>query len=351
MNNENRENIQLVFNRLYNFDEIYLVGGSVRDYILGVPIKDFDFAVPYTPVQIKAKLKESGFEKTFDIGEKFGTIGCLIQGLDIEITTFRGEQYNYLDRKPEVSYIQTIEEDIKRRDFTINALYVDREEAKLLWKFNPKDKHRVECLRDVTDQQIRAVGDPARRFKEDPLRMLRAIRFAAKYGFTITEKTFDMIIRLRVELLKVSVERWVMELDKILSLKKPNLQLLADSHLLDIMIPELSYQIDFDQNSSYHNYQLWEHTIKVVEATPCDNLNLRWAALLHDIGKPFTKIINKKGHFNYMGHEIMSAYLVNQIGYRLKWTKERTKSVSELAQHHLNDYCELRKYDNAAKKE
>lgn len=342
----NKENIELVFNHLRNFDEIYLVGGSVRDYILDVPIKDFDFAVPYTPIQIKEKLKECDIVKTFDVGEKFGTIGCDIEELPVEITTFRGEQYNFLDRKPEISYIQTIEEGIQRRDFTINSLYLDRTLTNNFFV----TEHKKQGYYDLIEHKvIRTVGDPARRFREDPLRMLRAIRFAAKYNFTIVEKTFDMIIRLRVELLKVSVERWVMELDKILSIEKPNLQLLADSHLLDIMIPELSYQIGFDQNSRYHNHQLWEHTMKVVEATPCDNLNLRWAALLHDIGKPFTKIVNKKGHSNYMGHEVMSAYLVNQIGHRLKWTKERTKNVSELTLHHLQDYCELRKYDNEGK--
>lgn len=195
---------------------------------------------------------------------------------------------------------------------------------------------------------VKTVGSPGKRFKEDPLRMPRAVRFAIKYNFKIEEKTFEMIQRLRVELLKVSVERWTQELDKILSLEKPNLQILADSCLLDIMIPELSYQIGFDQNSRYHDYELWEHTMKVVEVTPSDNL--RWAALLHDIGKPFTKTTNKKGNCNYLGHEIMSSFLIRQIGSRLKWTKERTKSVSELAEHHLNDYCELRKYDNQAKR-
>lgn len=350
----NSKNIKLLFNRLHAFEELFLVGGSIRDYILNIPIKDFDYAVPYTPKQIKEKLKQCGVEKTFDIGEKFGTIGAIIEGLDVEITCYRSEIYNLMDRKPEVSYIDSIEEDVKRRDFTINSLYLSRDEMDLItyhdgWHEMFPDKHRKQAFKDLQNGIIRTVGDSARRLKEDPLRMPRGIRFAIKYNFTIEEKTFDMIKRLRVELLKVSVERWTMELDKILSLKKPNLQVLADSHLLDIMIPELSYQIGFDQNSRYHNLELWQHTMKVVESTPCDNLNLRWAALLHDIGKPFTKTKNKKDNYNYMGHEIMSAYLVKQIGQRLKWTNERTKNVSEMCEHHLRDYCVLREYDNLGK--
>lgn len=357
----NRDDIRLVFRRLSNFEELYLVGGSIRDLLLNIPITDFDFAVPYTPKQIKEKLKECGIHSTFDVGEKFGTIGFVLCSFNVEITTFRGEQYNYLDRKPVVSYIQDIEEDVKRRDFTINSLYLSREEFKkfdslvtdsILLTFDNliKDKHRKQGVLDLINKEIRTVGDSARRFKEDPLRMLRAVRFAIKYNFTITEKTLDMIQRLRVELLKVSVERWTQELDKILFIESPNLQVLAASCLLDIMIPELSYQIGFDQNSRYHNHQLWEHTMKVVKAVPSSDLNLRWSALLHDIGKPFVKTVNKQGKYNYMGHEVMSAYLVKQIGLRLKWSKERTVFVGGLVEHHLQKYCSLKKYDDESKK-
>lgn len=353
INHQNKINIQTIFDKL-DFEELYLVGGSVRDLILGRWIKDYDFAVPYTPIKIKELLKKCGIEKTFDVGMKYGTIGCKIDDLDIEITSMRGESYNYLDRKPEVSYIQSIEEDVKRRDFTINSFYLGRNDIltlKSCYKnvvFN--DKHREEGLTDLKNRIIRTVGKPGLRFKEDPLRMLRAIRFAAQLNFKIEEKTFDMIQRMRVELLKISVERWVMELDKILSLPNPNLKILADSCLLDIMIPELSYQVGFEQNSKYHDFNLWEHTVKVVEATPYTDLNLRWAALLHDIGKPFVKTLGKQGNFNYMGHEVMSAWLVKQIGLRLKWPRERTIKISELVEHHLNDYCELKKYDKMGKK-
>jgi len=355
--NINTQNIKTLFDKL-KFEELYLVGGAVRDLILELPIKDFDFCCPYTPKQIKQKLKESGIEKTFDVGEKFGTIGCIVEGLDVEITCYRGESYNYLNRKPEVVYIDSIEEDVKRRDFTINSLYLGRDDLRFFTdKHNGSygdswciDKHRTAGTSNLMEGVIKTVGDPAKRFKEDPLRMLRAVRFAIKYNFTIAEKTFDMIKRLRVELLKVSAERWTMEMDKILSIEKPDLKILGKSDLLNIMIPELSYQIGFDQNSRYHDLTLWEHTMEVVQATPFDDLNLRWAALLHDLGKPFVKTENKKGHYNYMGHEVMSAYLVKQIGQRLKWTGERTKAVSELAEHHLRDYCKLREYDNVGKK-
>lgn len=342
-------NIILILEKLKTFDEIYLVGGAVRDLLLNLEIKDYDFCCPYTPKQIKRKLKKCGIEKTFDVGEKFGTIGFRIGELNIEITTFRGEQYNYLSRHPEVSYVDSIEEDVIRRDFTINSIYLEREKFNSKQFFNFKDKHRNEAIEDLKNKKIKTVGNPAKRFKEDPLRMLRAIRFSSQLGFSIEDKTFEMIKHMRVNLLNISVERWTQEMDKILSLPTPGLEILGESCLLDIMIPELSYQINFDQNSKYHDFKLWDHTIKVVNATPKENMLLRWAALLHDIGKPFVKTTNKKGGTNYIGHEIMSAHLTEQIGKRLKWPNNRIETVSGMVAHHLEKYCVLKEYDNMSK--
>jgi len=348
------DEVKKLFKKLNAFEELYLVGGSVRDLLLNRPVQDYDFCVPYTPSIIKEKLKECGITNTFDVGQKFGTIGCQIESLAVEITTFRGEQYNFVDRKPEVSYIDKIQEDVKRRDFTINAIYISRKEVEsndsdissLSFR---DDDGRQSKLQDLNNRVITTVGNAGLRFREDPLRMLRAIRLASQLDFTIEKKTMAMIIRMRVELLKVSRERWTQELDKLLSCEKVNFNILKESQLLSIIIPELSYQIDFDQNSNFHNLSLWEHTAKVVNAVPCDNLNLRWAGLLHDIGKPFVKVENKKGKYNYMGHELMGAFMVDRIGGNLKWSKERTKSVSDIVKTHLEEYNTLREYDHLGK--
>jgi len=358
-----------LFKKLHAFEELFLVGGSVRDLLIGRPVHDYDFCTPYTPNIIKEKLKECGITKTFDIGEKFGTIGCKVvikvlgnvppkdtvelieKEVDVEITTFRGEQYNFVNRKPDVSYIDNIEEDVKRRDFTINSLYMSRKEAETS-KGNCAiftDKHRSTGNTDLINEVIRTVGNAGKRFKEDPLRILRAIRFASQLDFTIEEKTMAMIKRMRVELLKVSRERWTQELDKLLSCEKINFDVLNDSCVLDILIPELSYQINFDQNSKYHNTDLWTHTTNVVNAVPHTNLTLRWAALLHDIGKPFVKTENKSGFYNYIGHEIMSSHLVKQISKRLNWSTSRTNDVMGIVSTHLEKYNILKEYDDKCK--
>ncbi len=349
-----------LFEKLHAFsDDLYLVGGSVRDILLERPVNDYDFATSLTPTEIKKRLIVCGITKHYTIGEKFGTIGCKVPyssicDMDVEITTFRGEQYNYVDRKPEVSYIDSIEKDVSRRDFTINALYLSRSEAEYLnnapfWSVFIKDKFRKENKEDLDSRVIRTVGKAGLRFREDPLRMLRAVRFASQLDFTIEEKTMEMIQRMRVELLKISRERWNQEMDKILSCEIVNFNVLKESCLLSIILPELSYQIDFDQNSRYHNYTLWEHTTKVVNAVPHTDLKLRWAALLHDIGKPFVQTTNKKGTTNYIGHEIMSASLVEQIGARFRWPKERTRAIQDIVATHLEGYNVLKKYDQMGK--
>jgi tRNA nucleotidyltransferase (CCA-adding enzyme) len=346
-----------LFLHLHSFcDNLYLVGGSVRDLLLNRQVSDYDFATPFVPSEIKARLAKCGITKYFEVGEKYGTIGCLIEGEKIEITTFRGEQYNYVNRKPEVSYISSIYEDVKRRDLTINAMYLSRVDAKHLldtnrseFTFNPSNKHLALCLEDLRLGVIQTVGNPGKRFKEDPLRMLRAVRFASQLNFSVEKKTMAMIQRLRVELLKVSAERWSQEMDKILSCEVVDFDTLKESCLLSIIIPELSYQIRFDQNSQYHNYQLWEHTGKVVNAVPHTKMDLRWSALLHDIGKPFVQTVNNKGNTNYMGHEKMSAALVAQIGSRLHWAKERIQFIQSTVETHQESYNILREYDQIGK--
>ncbi len=217
---------------------------------------------------------------------------------------------------------------------------------------------------DLEAGAIRAVGHPKQRFKEDPLRILRAVRFACRLGFEIEEETEKKVKKMGIYLLNISKERWMMEMDKILLSKRSGngLQLLWENELFKFIIPELQMQYNYDQNSEYHKYPLHIHTQKVVEATPVD-LNLRWAALLHDIAKPFVRTdkiivgapmlldeeIGKYTKSNYIGHEKLGADMVLRLATHLNWSNDRRDKVFELVRNHLEDDCPLREYDNMGK--
>jgi tRNA nucleotidyltransferase (CCA-adding enzyme) len=354
---------------------VYLVGGAVRDFIKGDIPKDYDFCTILNPDNIEYVVKQSG-RRAYLTGKRFGTIGCKIDGEMIEITTFRSEEYVDGSRKPEVKFVDNITEDLSRRDFTINAMAIRLDTLKLIDPFGGQE--------DLILGIIKCVGNSKQRFKEDPLRILRAIRFAARYGFGFEKMTERRIEHMAVELLKVSKERWVMELDKILMSDYviDGLDYLWEKKIFNYIIPELSLQCKYKQNSSYHNWDLEYHTELVIERCPMD-LELRWAALLHDVAKPFCRTdketdLCKCGHdrnfhdclsdgcchdmeckgckgwdnkkSNYIGHEILGAEMAEKICKYLKFSNERTNRVVDLVRNHLNDDCELRQYDNQAKK-
>lgn len=338
---------------------VYAVGGCVRDYLLSIEPKDYDFCTPATPDEIEACIKAKG-KRAYLVGKKFGTIGCKIDDEMIEITTFRSEEYEPGNRKPKVEYVKSINEDLSRRDFTINAMAIR------LTKGNIRIIDPFCGQEDLEYRLIKCVGSPKQRFKEDPLRILRAIRFAGRFSFGIEEETWKKMEKMSIHILEISKERWMMELDKILMGNNVVLSLinLWQSNLFKYMIPELELQKDYDQNSQYHKHNLLCHTSLVVEATPQD-INLRWAALLHDIAKPFVRtdkfigIDGDKEHpelnstsikSNYIGHEILGAEMVDRIATHLKWSNERREAVVKLVRTHLNDDCPLRKYDNMGKK-
>jgi len=323
---------------------VFLVGGAVRDYILGNEPKDFDFCTDAEPDEIERLVKESG-KRAYLTGKRFGTIGCKVDRQMIEITTFRTEEYEEQNRKPEVEYVKNLHQDLSRRDFTINAMAIRllKGKLKVIDNFGGQDDLKIGI--------IRAVGYPKQRFKEDPLRILRAIRFACRFDFEIEENTLKKMQKMAIHILDISKERWVMELDKILLSDNVDkgLKLLWTTNLFRFMIPELHLQLGYKQNSQYHKLNLDEHTTRVVKATPKD-INLRWSALLHDIAKPFVRTENVKGHSNYIGHADLGADMVNRIATHLKWSNERHKEVAALVKNHLNDDCPLRKYDNESKK-
>jgi len=329
--------VQGLFNK-----PVYLVGGAVRDIVLGITPKDFDFCSELTTEEVKDQLK--GLHRTYLIGERHGTVGFKV-GLEmIEITTFRTEEYEEGSRQPSVTFVSDISKDLSRRDFTVNAMAIRCDNYKLIDPFKGKE--------DLENRVLRTVGNSKTRFKEDPLRILRAIRIASKYGLVLEDKTADRIAKMSVKLLEISKERWVQELDKILSLDGVNLftglYLLWGFGVFKYIIPELQLQYNYDQNSQYHDYKLHQHTAMVVSATP-NNLNLRWAALLHDIAKPFTRTENKKGHSNYINHEVLGADMAEKLSRHLKFSNERRTYVVDLVRNHLKDDCELREYDNVGK--
>jgi tRNA nucleotidyltransferase (CCA-adding enzyme) len=326
---------------------LYLVGGAVRDSLLGKVPKDWDFTTPCLPDKVEQAIIKTG-KKPYLLGKKFGTIGFKLE-LEkdifeyVEITTFRGEKYEAANRKPEVNFIDKIEQDLTRRDFTINAMAISSK-LKLI--------DICDGQKDLKNGIIKTVGDPKIRFKEDPLRILRAIRFATSLNFTIEEKTLEKLCSMKFSLFEISRERWVMEMDKILGSKnvQQGLNLLMQCGVLGLIIPELSLQKDYDQNSPHHDFDLWLHTQKVVVNVPCDDLDLRWTALLHDIAKPFTRTENKKGHSNYVGHNILGAEMAKKVCAYLKFSNKRTDYIAEQILHHLELDSDLKIYDDNGKK-
>lgn len=318
---------------------VYLVGGAVRDLYMGLTPKDYDFATPLTPDEVEAAVRAAG-KRPYLVGKRFGTVGFKVDGEMVEVTTFRGEKYVEGSRKPEVEYLTDINQDLARRDFTINAM-ARSNSGKFIDPFDGED--------DIVEKLIRAVGTPAHRFKEDPLRMLRACRFAAQFGFFIDEDTFKSMTKLSHRILFVSKERWCMELDKLLMSDYPvmGLSYLWDSGLMKFMIPELQIQSGYDQRSRFHNLPLSEHTLAVVDKVPKD-INLRWAALLHDVGKPFAKT-DKGDRCIYVKHDMIGAEIVNHIAHYLKWSNDRTKTVHDLVLNHLLEESPLKEADDLAK--
>lgn len=307
---------------------VYLVGGSVRDSLRGAVPKDYDFCTPLLPDEVEAAVRKAG-KRPYLIGKQYGTIAFKIGDNMVEVTTFRKEQYTSGSRKPQVEFVDNITHDLSRRDFTINAMAI-REDGRVVDPFGGQE--------DLQNKVIRAVGQPSLRYKEDPLRMVRAARLAGQFDFTLEDDTAQKIDA-NVELvLQVSRERWSQELDKLIMSAYPErgLYYLAQTRLLHFMLPELAIQVGWDQDSPYHELDLWNHSVKTMELVKYD-LNIRWAGLLHDVGKPYVRTRNRQGYSNYVGHELVGAELVKKIGNYLRWSTSRTTRISELVRLHLEE--------------
>lgn len=312
-----------LFNILNSSYESYFVGGAVRDMILGYSINDYDITTLATPDEIRETLH---MYKTIDIGGSLGTVLARTENFSVDITPFRieGEYKNY--RKPEeVIFSKDVRDDIKRRDFTINAIL-----------FNGEFIDYVGGIEDLKNKIIRAIGDPEERIREDALRILRAVRFASKYDFEIEDGLKSAIIS-NVSLLKnISYERIRDEFVKILLDKnvKLGINLLKELHILDIILPEIVETYDYDQNSKYHENNLYDHILNVVGYSP-EVLEIRLAALLHDLGKPSTFLMGEDGVAHYYGHEVESSEIARKVLKRFRFSNEIIKNVRILIENHM----------------
>ncbi len=306
---------------------LYIVGGCVRDFVLKRTITDMDFATNAKPEEVI-----SLFHKVIPTGIEHGTVTVLFKGEQFEVTTFRSED-EYLDnRRPKsVSFIGSIEEDLQRRDFTINALAVDVENGNIL------DFH--DGLKDIKDKTIRAIGDPVVRFSEDALRMMRACRFAATLEFTIESNTLFAMKKLHSTLSTVSGERIHIELFKILTSAVPSVafNIMDETGILSLLFPELAACKGIGQKGA-HIWDVLDHSLYSCDAAPRTDVLIRLAALLHDIGKAVTKKIDDNGIITFYHHEQESVRLAKELMIRIKCSNNEISKVLHLIKHHMFHY-------------
>ena len=305
--------------------ELYLVGGSVRDAWLKRPHDDLDFATDAPPTATK-KIVRPLASSVWLQGEAFGTVGAEISGLRMEITTFRTEKYQPASRHPEVSFASDIETDLSRRDFTINAMAVRLPEKTAVDPFGG--------VKDLAAKTIRTPLDPIVSFTDDPLRMLRAFRFASQLDLKIDRSVLDAIEELRDEIKTVSYERIRDELSKLITGKAPAraLELAEGVGLTQHFLPELS-NLKLEQDPVQKHKDVFHHTLAVMERTD-PILELRLAALLHDIGKPKTRRIDPTEGVSFHHHEVVGADMAAERLRTLRFSNDVVHAVSEVIRLH-----------------
>ncbi len=300
----------------------FAVGGCVRDACLGLQPHDYDLCTSATPAEICDVFAGFSLVKA---GEKHGTIGVVLEGSVYEITTFRTEGSYTDSRHPDwVAFVPKVEQDLARRDFTVNAMAYAPTRG-----FADPFGGQVDLQKKI----LRAVGDPRLRFTEDALRILRGVRFAVRFGLTPDPETLDAMIELAPRLHNIAAERIFDELCKLLPLVKAD-DLLTFAPILCQVIPELTPTVGFNQKNPHHAYDIFTHTAHVVEAVPGD-LTLRWAALLHDVGKPTTFTLDEQGQGHFYGHAEESAAMASSILRRLKAPNALREAAVALVRLHM----------------
>lgn len=302
--------------------EAWCVGGCVRDALLGRAPADWDVCTSAQPEQTKKALAAFSQAET---GLRHGTVTAITSGGPVEITTFRREgAYSDRRRPDKVEFTACLEEDLLRRDFTINAM-----------AWHP-EKGLVDCfggLEDLSQGRVRCVGEPIRRFEEDALRILRCLRFGAVLGFSVEEETGRAALACRELLGDISSQRIREELTKLLAGPEAVQVIRAYAPILFSALPELEPLSRCAQESPYHCYDCWEHTLHAVDAVPLEPV-LRWAALLHDCGKPLVKSFGPDGWAHFWGHARESVRLAKGLMERLRFSNQEAEAVAELIEYH-----------------
>ena len=315
--------------------ELALVGGPVRDAFLGRKSPDLDFTTSATPEQTLAILK-GNVDAHWDIGREFGTIGARIGDDTVEITTYRAEKYDENSRKPEVVFGTDLNDDLFRRDFTVNSMALRLPEKVFVDPTNG--------LQDLLDGILRTPGKPEVSFGDDPLRMMRAARFASVLGFEIEAETFRAMTEMAERIEIISAERVHDEFVKLMLGKHPRagLTALVDSGLAELVLPELpALRLEADEH--HHHKDVYEHTLTVVEQAIDyekdygleGDFVLRFAALLHDIGKPATRKLEPGGAVSFYHHDVVGAKLAKKRMQALRFDNDSIKAVYRLIELHL----------------
>jgi poly(A) polymerase len=313
---------------------LYLVGGSVRDAVLGRPTNDFDFTTDARPAEIQ-KLLSGWAEAQWDTGIAFGTVGASKKGEILEITTFRADVYDGVTRNPEVTFGDTIDGDLVRRDFTVNAMAFDVVARAFV---DPTGG-----LQAARDGVLDTPATPQESFGDDPLRMLRAARFVSQLGFTAAPRVVEAMRSMAGEIARITPERVQVELSKLLCGAHPRrgIELMVETGLADIVLPELTaMKLEIDEHHQHkdvfdHSLVVLEQAIDLEDVDQSPDLVLRIAALLHDIGKPATRRFEPGGGVSFHHHEVVGAKMVRKRLRALRYSKEITEDVAKLVYLHL----------------
>ena len=315
--------------------QLYLVGGSVRDALLGRLSPDLDFTTDARPEQVQ-QIVRGWADAVWDTGIDFGTVGVGKGEQRLEITTFRADTYDQVSRHPEVRYGDRLEDDLVRRDFTVNAMAVRVTAAGLGEFLDPQGG-----LAALREQVLDTPAAPAVSFGDDPLRMLRAARFVSQLGFTVAPRVWEAIAEMAPQLARVSAERVAAELDKMLLGQDPvaGIDLLVQTGMGQVVLPEVGgMQMAIDEHHQHKD--VYQHSLTVLRQAIAleddgPDLVLRWAALLHDIGKPSTRRHEADGGVSFHHHEVVGTKMVRKRLRALKFSKQMIDDVSQLVYLHL----------------
>ena len=302
--------------------ECYAVGGCVRDMLLGITPHDMDFTTNATPDEILSCFKEY---KTFELGKKFGTISVVKDNNIYEITTYRIDGKYSDSRHPDsVKFSSDLKDDLSRRDFTINAMAMDKN-GKITDIFGGRE--------DLQNKIIRTVGNPQARFSEDALRILRALRFSAKLGFNIDKETSEAFKAMKESLKEVHPQRLRDELYSLM-ISEHCADILSEyKDVLAVIIPELKVMFDYNQNNIHHCYNLFSHTTEAIKLSPSIP-EIRFALLFHDIGKPACQTTDNNGVFHFYGHPAKSAEITSSALKRFGFSSEFIDKICNIIRYH-----------------